>query len=53
MQGSGTVDDLMAFGKDQKWKDRFIAYAKKIRDGNKTLLDVIQKDFQAGKFKVQ
>jgi hypothetical protein len=29
MQGSGTIDDLMAFGTDQGWQEAVIAYAQK------------------------
>jgi uncharacterized protein (DUF2252 family) len=51
MQGSGTIDDLMAFGKDQEWEEKVIDYAKKYALVIKLYYAQYQKDFKAGKFK--
>jgi uncharacterized protein (DUF2252 family) len=53
MQGSGTIDDLMAFGKDQEWQEKVISYGKKYASVVDKYFKQYKKDFEAGKFKVE
>lgn len=50
MQGSGTIDDLMAFGNDQGWQEAVIAYAQKYAGKVKQYYKTYVKDIKAGKF---
>ena len=50
MQGSGTIDDLMAFGADQGWQEAVIAYAQKYARKTKQYYNSYIKDFKAGKY---
>jgi len=50
MQGSGTIDDLMAFGTDQGWQEAVIAYAQKNARRTKQYYNSYVKDFKAGKY---
>ena len=50
MQGSGTIDDLMAFGTDQGWQEAVIAYAQKYAATTKRYYKNYLKDYKAGKY---
>jgi len=50
MQGSGTIDDLMAFGQDQGWQEAVIAYAQKYARITRQYYKTFEKDFKAGKY---
>jgi len=50
MQGSGTIDDLMAFGQDQGWQEAVIAYAQKYARTTRQYYKTFEKDFKAGKY---
>jgi len=50
MQGSGTIDDLMAFGTDQGWQEAVIAYAQKYARKTNRYYKQYLKDFKAGKY---
>src|SRR6201994_3111585 len=50
MQGSGTIDDLMAFGTDQGWQEAVIAYAQQYARRTKQYYKSYIKDFTAGKY---
>ncbi|MDB5025619.1 MAG: hypothetical protein JWP78_3374 [Mucilaginibacter sp.] len=48
MQGSGTIDELMAFGQDQGWQETVIAYARKYAVKVKRYYQTYLKDYKAG-----
>jgi len=50
MQGSGTIDDLMAFGTDQGWQEAVIAYAQKYARKTNRYYKQYLKEFKAGKY---
>lgn len=50
MQGSGTIDDLMAFGADQGWQEAVIAYAQQYARNMKGYYKEYLRDFKAGKY---
>jgi uncharacterized protein (DUF2252 family) len=50
MQGSGTIDDLMAFGQDQGWQEAVIAYSQQYARRTKQYYKSYVKDFKAGKY---
>jgi len=50
MQGSGTMDDLMAFGTDEGWREAVIAYAEKYARKIKQYYKGYIKDYKAGKY---
>jgi uncharacterized protein (DUF2252 family) len=50
MQGSGTIDDLMAFGNDQAWQEKVIAYGHGYAQKVKKYYRQYLRDFKAGKF---
>jgi uncharacterized protein (DUF2252 family) len=50
MQGSGTLDDLMAFGTDQGWQEAVIIYARNYAATTKKYYRQYLKDYQAGKY---
>jgi uncharacterized protein (DUF2252 family) len=50
MQGSAIADELMAFGLDQSWQEKVIAYAQKYAATTKTYYRQYLKDYQAGKY---
>lgn len=50
MQGSGTIDELMAFGLDQGWQQAVIAYARQYALTVKTYHQQFVKDLKAGKY---
>src|ERR1700761_1258639 len=50
MKGSGTLDDLMAFGADQGWQEAVISYARHYALTVKTYYREFQKDFKTGKY---
>lgn len=50
MRGSGTIDDLMAFGQDQGWQEAVIAYAQKYARITRQYYKTFEKDFKAGKY---
>ncbi|HEX3935496.1 MAG TPA: DUF2252 family protein, partial [Puia sp.] len=50
MQGSGNIDELMAFGVDQGWQEAVIAYAEKYACKTKQYYKSCLKDFKAGKY---
>jgi uncharacterized protein (DUF2252 family) len=49
MQGSGTIDDLMAFGLDQGWQETVIAYARKYAAKVERYFQTYLKDYKGGK----
>lgn len=50
MQGSGTIDELMAFGTDQGWQEAVIAYAQKYAATLKKYYKEYLKDYNNGKY---
>ena len=48
MQGSGNLDELMAFGADQGWQEAVIAYAEKYAGTIKKYYKEYSKDFKKG-----
>ena len=50
MQGSGTIDELMAFGNDQGWQEEVINYAEEYALRVKRYFRQFKKDFRAGVF---
>jgi uncharacterized protein (DUF2252 family) len=50
MQGSGTIDDLMAFGADQGWQEAVIKYARQYARRTKQYYKSYVKDFRSGKY---
>src|SRR6201994_366480 len=50
MQGSGNIDDLMAFGVDQGWQEAVITYARNYARTTKKYYRQYLKDFKAGKY---
>ncbi|QKJ32896.1 DUF2252 family protein [Mucilaginibacter mali] len=50
MQGSGTLDDLMAFGLDQGWQKAVISYAQRYAIKINQYYNEFVKDFKAGKY---
>src|ERR1700712_5161867 len=50
MQGSGTIDDLIAFGTDQGWQEAVISYACNYAATTKKYYRRYRKDFKAGKY---
>lgn len=50
MQGSGTVDELMAFGLDSGWQDKVIAYAANYANTVKKYYQQYLKDYKSGKY---
>jgi uncharacterized protein (DUF2252 family) len=50
MQGSGMIDELMAFGNDQGWQEAVIEYARKYALTMKKYYIAYVKDFKAGKY---
>ncbi|WP_214073031.1 DUF2252 family protein [Mucilaginibacter sp. dw_454] len=52
MQGSGIIDDLMAFGLDQNWQEAVVTYAQKYAATTKKYYKQYLKDYEAGKYAV-
>ncbi|WP_428331734.1 DUF2252 domain-containing protein [Mucilaginibacter sp.] len=50
MQGSGTIDELMAFGTDQGWQDTVIDYAQIYAETIRQYHSIYQKDYKTGKY---
>jgi uncharacterized protein (DUF2252 family) len=50
MQGSGTIDELMAFGADQGWQEAVISYARNYAAATKKYYRQYLKDYKAGKY---
>jgi len=50
MQGSETIDELMAFGMDQGWQEAVISYARNYAAATKKYYRQYLKDYQAGKY---
>jgi uncharacterized protein (DUF2252 family) len=50
MQGSGTIDDLVAFGTDQGWQEAVIAYASRYAKKVKHYYREYLKDYQKGTY---
>jgi uncharacterized protein (DUF2252 family) len=50
MQGSGTIDELMAFGTDQGWQEAVIRYARAYAGTTKKYYRQYLKDYKAGKY---
>jgi uncharacterized protein (DUF2252 family) len=50
MQGSGTIDELMAFGTDQGWQEAVINYARNYAAITKKYYRQYLKDFKARKY---
>jgi len=50
MQGSGTIDELMAFGTDQGWQEAVIDYARNYAAITKKYYRQYLKDFKRGKY---
>ena len=53
MQGSSTIDELMAFGLDGSWQEAVIAYAQKYAATTKKYYNSYLKDYQNGRFKIE
>jgi hypothetical protein len=50
MQGSGTIDELMAFGNDQGWQQEVINYAEEYALQVKRYFRQFKTDFRRGMF---
>lgn len=50
MQGSGIIDDLMAFGTDQGWQDAVVTYAKTYAEKTKAYYEQFLGEYQAGNY---
>jgi len=50
MQGSGTIDDLMAFGADQGWQETVINYAEKYAGKTKEYYQQFLRDYKNGSY---
>lgn len=50
IQGSGTIDELMAFGADQGWQEAVIAYAQQYAGTVKAYYQQYAEDLKAGKY---
>lgn len=50
MQGSGRIDELMAFGADKGWQAAVIAYAKQYGATIKLYYKDFLKDYKTGKY---
>lgn len=50
LQGSGNIDELMAFGTDQGWQEAVIAYAQNYARRTKQYYQSYVKDFKDGKY---
>jgi len=50
IQGSSTIDELMAFGKDQGWQEAVIGYARGYAATTKTYYTEYLKDYKAGRY---
>ncbi|MFD0749246.1 DUF2252 domain-containing protein [Mucilaginibacter calamicampi] len=50
IQGSGTIDELMAFGKDQGWQEAVITYAQSYAETTGKYYQQFLKDFKAGNY---
>jgi len=50
MQGSGTIDELMAFGLDQGWQEKVITYAQHYANTTKKYYKSYLKDYKGGKY---
>lgn len=50
MQGSGIIDDLMAFGADQGWQEAVITYAQNYAVKTKKYYKEYLKEYKAGKY---
>ncbi|HZZ76258.1 MAG TPA: DUF2252 family protein, partial [Puia sp.] len=50
MQGSGTIDELMAFGKDNGWQEAVISYAQAYATTAKKYYSEFITDYKAGKY---
>ena len=48
MQGSGTIDELMAFGADQGWQEAVIEYARKYALKVKGYYNAYLKEYKEG-----
>lgn len=53
MQGSETIDELMAFGIDQGWQEAVIAYAQKYSATIKKYYKQYLKDYNNGKYQME
>lgn len=50
MQGSGNIDELIAFGLDQGWQEEVMAYAQRYAAKTRSYHEEFVKDFKAGKY---
>jgi len=50
MQGSGTIDELMAFGLDQGWQEKVITYAQHYANTIRKYYKSYLKDYKGGKY---
>ncbi|HEX8020225.1 DUF2252 domain-containing protein [Mucilaginibacter sp.] len=50
MQGSGTIDELMAFGRDQAWQEKVMAYAQQYAETVKQYYRGFVKDYKRGSY---
>jgi len=50
MQGSATIDDLMAFGHDEGWQEAVIAYAQKYARKTKQYYKSYLRDVKTGRY---
>jgi uncharacterized protein (DUF2252 family) len=53
MQGSGNIDDLMAFGKDESWQEALLDYAESYSTRIRKYYREYIKAFRKGMFKIQ
>lgn len=50
MQGSGNIDDLMAFGADQNWQEALIEYGRSYAIKTKQYYEEFTDDFKIGRY---
>jgi hypothetical protein len=50
-QGSGTIDELMAFGRDRSWQEAVIGYARSYALTTENYFGEYVKDYKAGRYK--
>lgn len=50
MQGSGNIDELMAFGADQNWQEELIEYARSYAIKTKAYYQVFIEEFSKGRY---
>jgi uncharacterized protein (DUF2252 family) len=51
IQGSGTIDELMAFGNDTGWQDAVINYARNYAEKTKSYYQQFKKEYENGNYR--